>query len=67
MENNYKQNENHAVLTRPEVCAILRVSRGVVDGLIKQKEIRSLKLGRRILVPKKALQEYIDGKSTKMK
>jgi excisionase family DNA binding protein len=48
------------VLTPSEVSRLLRIGRnGVYDG-IRRGEIPSLKIGRRLLVPKSALLQLLD-------
>lgn len=42
-----------------DVMARLRVGRSTVFGLLASKELRSVKIGRRRLVPERALLDYI--------
>lgn len=42
-----------------ETAELLSISRRVVDRLIKDGEIDTVKLGRRRLVPHEALEDYV--------
>ena len=48
-------------LTVIETAALLRVSRNTAYSLISQRKIPSVRLGKRILVPKRALMALVDG------
>lgn len=45
--------------TRAEACTQLRVGRSTIDELIRQGEIRSVKIGRSRRIPADALKEYV--------
>lgn len=45
--------------TRPEACTRLRMGRSKLDELIRQGEIRSVKIGRSRRIPVDALDEYV--------
>lgn len=50
--------------TVPEVARILRVKKGYIYELIYQGRLRAIKLSeRRIRVPQKALEEFIEKES----
>lgn len=45
--------------TVPETCAMLRVSRWQVYQLINKRELGSIKIGRRRLIPLEAIETYV--------
>jgi excisionase family DNA binding protein len=47
------------MLTIPEACAKLRVSRWSLYRLIKEEQIESVKIGRRRLIPADALAAFV--------
>jgi len=50
-------------LYRPcEVWAILNISRDTLFGLLRKRELRSMKVGRLRLIPAEAIDEYVDRK-----
>jgi excisionase family DNA binding protein len=49
-----------AVLTVSEAAKVLRVSRSFAYELITQGELPALRLGRRVLVPRAALEVFIE-------
>ncbi len=57
------QSDICAVWTIEEAMAVLNLSRCLVYDLINQKELHSIKCGRRRLVPKQAMQDYLMQKS----
>jgi excisionase family DNA binding protein len=48
------------VWTAAETAAILRVSKGTVCNMIRAGQLPALRIGRRLLVPKVRLAEFID-------
>jgi excisionase family DNA binding protein len=56
---NLMQN-NKLVLTVPETAEVLGISRGLAYDLIRRGTIPSLRLGKRIVVPTRALAAMID-------
>jgi len=48
-------------LTVPEVAALLGISRGTAYEAIRLGQIPSLRFGRRVVIPKAALQRLLDG------
>jgi excisionase family DNA binding protein len=50
------------VLTVAEAGEVLRLGRNSVYEAIRRKEIPSVKLGKRLLVPKEGLQRLLSGK-----
>ncbi len=50
------------VLTIAEVAKVLRLSRGSIYNAVRAGEIPAFKVGRRIVVSKKALQRKLQGK-----
>lgn len=47
-------------LTVDEAAEILRVARSTIDRYIKAKEIRSVKLQKRRLIPREAINEFVN-------
>ena len=54
-------NEQSPVLTVEEARLLLRLSRNSMYAAIVREEIPHLKIGRRILIPRKALERLMDG------
>ena len=50
---------DHEFLTVPEVAKLLRISRNLVYELVAQGVLPSIRLGRRILVPRDLLDQQI--------
>jgi excisionase family DNA binding protein len=61
MTNHYLENHDAATLTVIEVAKLLRISRGSAYEAIQRGEIPHIRIGRRVLVPKKALDSFLDG------
>ena len=51
------------VKTLEEVAALLRISRGSAYEAAKRKEIPTIRIGRRLLVPSDALERLLSGKN----
>lgn len=51
--------EHWAVLTVTETAHLLRISRGLAYEMVKDGRLPSLRLGRRILVPRSALERIL--------
>lgn len=51
--------DEHLLLTVPEAARLLRVSRAFAYELIARDELPVLRLGRRVLVPREALEAHI--------
>jgi len=49
------------VKTLSEVAALLRISRGSAYEAAKRKEIPTIRIGRRLLVPSDALERMLSG------
>lgn len=49
------------VLTVDETAKILRINRTTAYEMVRQKQIPSIKLGRRIIVPRDALLKWLEG------
>jgi excisionase family DNA binding protein len=49
----------HRVVTLSEAAAILRISRGSAYEAAKRKEIPTIRIGRRLLVPAAALERML--------
>ena len=47
-------------LTIEEAGALLGISRALAYELVKRGELPSLRLGRRVVVPRKALEEFVE-------
>jgi excisionase family DNA binding protein len=48
------------VLTVPEAAKVLRLSRAFAYQLVAEGELPSLRLGRRVLIPRAALEQFIE-------
>lgn len=48
-------------ITVEDAAALLGISRGLAYDLVRRGEIPALRLGGRIVVPKRRLQEMVDG------
>jgi excisionase family DNA binding protein len=55
--------DDPALLTVPEACRYLRVSRWMLYRLIQTNDLRTIKIGRRRLVPAAAVQEFVNGRA----
>jgi excisionase family DNA binding protein len=51
------------VKTLNEVASLLRISRGSAYEAAKRKEIPTIRIGRRLLVPSDALERLLSGKT----
>lgn len=51
------------VVTLTEAAAILRISRGSAYEAAKRREIPTIRIGRRLLVPAAALERMLSGNS----
>ncbi len=49
------------VMTLNEVASLLRISRGSAYEAAKRKEIPTIRIGRRLLVPSDALERLLSG------
>ena len=63
------QTEAHERLTRTpeELLSLLGLSRPTVYRLLKSGELRSIKVGRKILIPLAAIDEFLNGTSSEGK
>ena len=55
------QNDEPLTLTIPEVAKLLRVSRGTAYEAAKTGTLPTIRFGRTIRVPRRALQRLLDG------
>ena len=55
-----KKNENPDILTVPEAAEFLRIGRTQMYKLIREGGIKYIKIGRRILIPKKYLNDFVE-------
>lgn len=53
--------DNRMTLTVEEAAEILGISRAFAYSLVKNDQLPSLRLGRRLVVPRRALERLIDG------
>jgi len=53
--------EGKRVLTVMETSILLRCSRGATYNLVRLGQIPSLRFGRKILIPRAALEQLLDG------
>ncbi len=52
--------QERITLTIVEVAALLGISRALAYELVKRGELPSLRLGRRVVVPRKALEAFVE-------
>jgi excisionase family DNA binding protein len=55
-------NQRRLVLTVPQVAAELQIPASTVYDLIRRGEIPSVRVGKRIRVPKRRLEDWINGR-----
>jgi excisionase family DNA binding protein len=60
MANHCAENYDAATLTVTEVAKLLRISRGSAYEAIQRRQIPHIRIGRRILIPKKALDRLLN-------
>ena len=62
MEKKYTKqlNEYGDIMTVPEICEVLHVGQIKVYELLRSKVIKSVRVGRKYIVPRKALAEFIE-------
>ena len=53
-------NANHLTLTVDQAASLLGISRGLAYELVARGELRSVRLGRRIVVPRRVVDELLD-------
>lgn len=51
------------ILTVPEAAKLLRLSRAFTYQLVAEAQLPSLKLGRRVLIPRSALERFIEDRA----
>jgi excisionase family DNA binding protein len=61
MENRIETSTLRRVVTVGEAAAILQISRGAAYQAAKTKELPTIRIGRRLLVPLAALERMLDG------
>jgi excisionase family DNA binding protein len=49
------------VLTVPETARALRIGRNQADEAVRRGELPSIRVGRRILIPRQAIEHLLDG------
>lgn len=63
MENNYRSFDELPLTLRVEdLMSILGIGRNTAYELVRSGQIRSIKVGKQIRIPKEALREYLSGK-----
>ena len=56
-----KRLENYGdIMTVPEICEVLHVGQIKVYELLRNKNIRSVRVGKKYIIPKKAVAEFIE-------
>jgi excisionase family DNA binding protein len=53
------------VLTVEEAAGLLRISRGSAYEAVKTRQLPTIRIGRRVLVPRAALMRLLDAAGTK--
>jgi excisionase family DNA binding protein len=61
MQNQVEAIQGRRVVTLGEAAKILRISRGSAYEAAKRREIPTIRIGRRLLVPAAALERMLDG------
>ena len=56
--------DNRMTLTVEEAAEILGISRALAYALVKKEQLPGLKLGRRLVVPRRALERLLQGDTT---
>lgn len=60
MELNESVQSSHPLtLTVDEAVALLRIGRGSAYALVRSGRLRSIKIGRRILIPASAIEDFL--------
>jgi len=59
------EHEERLVFTVVEAAKMLRLSRGLMYDAVRQGQIACVRVGRRILIPRVALQRLLDGHTSK--
>ena len=63
MENNYRSFDELPLALRVEdLMPVLGIGRNTAYELVRSGQIRSIKVGKQIRIPKEALREYLSGK-----
>ena len=63
MENNYRSfDELPLALRVEELMPVLGIGRNTAYELVRSGQIRSVRVGKQIRIPKEALREYLSGK-----
>lgn len=52
--------QNRLTLTVPEAAAMLGISRAHAYELVARKELAAVRLGRRVLVPRRAIERLLE-------
>lgn len=55
--------DTRLTLTVPQAAQVLGISRALAYELVARGELPSLRLGRRVVVPRRALERFIDDKA----
>lgn len=50
----------HLAYTRDEAAAALRISKEKVDAAIRRGDLKAKRVGRAVVIPAKALEDYLD-------
>ena len=63
MENNYRSFDELPLALRVEdLMPVLGIGRNTAYELVRSGQIRSIRVGKQIRIPKEALREYLSGK-----
>lgn len=56
-----ENNEQSLTLTVTETARLLRISRSAAYQALERKQLPSIRIGRRLLIPRKAIENMLEG------
>ena len=56
---------DHLLLTVPEACEFLRISRNTLYRRVEERAIPHVRLGRKILFPRHALEQWLEASAAR--
>lgn len=64
MRSDCQEDTPQQLLTVPEVCAELRIGQTLLRALIRRGDIRAVRLGRLIRIPRSEVERIVSGEPT---